>query len=266
MKSPWQRRIDRAEELARTLPFAAEMLRFYARVTDFQERLYKKLSTAANGTSMPASHEQLAGPPELPKLLSSFGDFLSLIEEVAPRASAESAHKLKLEGQRSWSEFLNHFWADTAPDGSPQSLLSRAFLQPYAELLRHRTAMQWPRYHHSLCPFCNRKAGVGVLRPLGDGGQRALICSLCLAEWNFRRLVCANCGEEDNHKLPVYSAGEFDYIRVECCDSCQHYLKTVDLTKNGLADPVVDEIAAAPLDLWAQEHGYTKIELNVIGV
>ena len=32
------------------------------------------------------------------------------------------------------------------------------------------------------------------------------------------------------------------------------------------AAPIVDEIDAAALDLWAREHGYTKIELNLVGV
>jgi formate dehydrogenase maturation protein FdhE len=41
-------------------------------------------------------------------------------------------------------------------------------------------------------------------------------------------------------------------------------LKTVDLTKDGLAVPLVDEIAAIPLDLWAQEHGYTKLKTNLM--
>jgi FdhE protein len=41
-------------------------------------------------------------------------------------------------------------------------------------------------------------------------------------------------------------------------------LKTVDLTKNGLAVPVVDEIAAIPLDLWAQGRGYNKLQVNLM--
>ena len=45
-----------------------------------------------------------------------------------------------------------------------------------------------------------------------------------------------------------------------------HYLKTVDLTRQGNAVPLVDEVAGAPLDLWAREHGYHKIELNLIGL
>jgi len=30
--------------------------------------------------------------------------------------------------------------------------------------------------------------------------------------------------------------------------------------------PLVDEIDAAALDIWAREHGYKKIELNLVGV
>jgi FdhE protein len=53
-------------------------------------------------------------------------------------------------------------------------------------------------------------------------------------------------------------------VRVECCDSCRCYIKTVDLTKSGLADPVVDEIASVPLDLWAQQQGYAKVQANLM--
>jgi FdhE protein len=99
---------------------------------------------------------------------------------------------------------------------------------------------------------------------LGDGGQRSLVCSFCLGEWEFRRIVCPGCGEEDHAKLPVYTAEEFKHVRVECCDSCRNYIKTVDLTRNGLADPVVDEIASIALDLWAQKQGYTKLQVNLM--
>jgi formate dehydrogenase maturation protein FdhE len=42
-------------------------------------------------------------------------------------------------------------------------------------------------------------------------------------------------------------------------------LKTVDLTKAGLAIPVVDELATIPLDLWARERGYEKLQINLLG-
>jgi FdhE protein len=116
------------------------------------------------------------------------------------------------------------------------------------------------------CRFCGSRPIVAVLRGEGDGGKRSLICSLCSAEWNFRRILCPCCSEEDREKLPVLSAPEFDHIRIEACDSCRTYIKCVDITKNGLAVPVVDEIATISLDLWAAEHGYTKLQPNLLGM
>jgi len=113
------------------------------------------------------------------------------------------------------------------------------------------------------CPFCLQKPLVAVLRPEGDGGHRTLLCGRCFTEWEFRRLLCPNCGEEDRDKLPVYIAPEFPHIRVEACDTCRYYIKAVDLTREGNAVPEVDEIAALPLDLWAIEQGYQKLALNL---
>jgi FdhE protein len=40
----------------------------------------------------------------------------------------------------------------------------------------------------------------------------------------------------------------------------------VDLSRNGMAVPVVDEIATVSLNLWAEEHGYAKDEVNLLGM
>jgi FdhE protein len=260
--SPWIRRIERAETLIREYPFAHEMLGLYSRITRFQENLYRNLDIATAKTS-----GAISGPPESSVIMPSFDGFLSLIAEHAPARLVETARTVRAQGEHSWSQLLNKFWlgSDSSPV-EPAEFLARAFLQPYAEFVRIRAAMSWDGYTYSLCPFCNRKAGVAVLRPQGDGARRSLLCSLCLAEWEFRRIVCPACGEENNSKLPVYTAEQFDYIRVECCDTCKTYLKSVNLTRNGLAEPVVDEIASIPLDLWAHEHGYSKFELNLFGM
>ncbi len=65
--------------------------------------------------------------------------------------------------------------------------------------------------------------------------------------------------------MPRYSAAEYPYVYVEACDRCKQYLKTVDLTLDGRAVPVVDEMALAVLDVWAADHGYTKIIPNLAG-
>jgi formate dehydrogenase accessory protein FdhE len=260
-----QRRIQRAEELAGKYPFAGEILRFYAEIARFQQDMYHRLEGSADRKHNPKA--QLAGPPELGLLLARFRPFVSVVEMSGPAPLAQVARQLEAGSEDSHTQLLNQFWDGTGtPDdpAGPEQFFARAFLQPYAEFVRSRSDMHWDGYTQSLCPFCGRQPGLGVLRPLGEGGQRSLVCSFCVAEWEFRRIVCAGCGEEDHRKLPVYTAEELAHVRVECCDTCKRYLKTVDLTKSGLAEPTVDEIAAVPLDLWAQERGYTKLQLNLM--
>jgi FdhE protein len=67
-------------------------------------------------------------------------------------------------------------------------------------------------------------------------------------------------------KLCVYSTPAFDGVRVEACDTCHAYIKTIDLTRNGLAVPEVDELASVLLTLWADEHGYRKVARNLISL
>ena len=105
-----------------------------------------------------------------------------------------------------------------------------------------------------------------MLREDGHGARRSLLCSFCFTEWGYRRTVCPACGEERVDSLPVYTASQFEHVRVEACDTCKTYIKTVDLTKNGLAVPEVDELATVTLSLWAEEKGYKKLHPNLLGI
>lgn len=261
--TPWQQRIRRAEQLTAQHAFAVEILSFYVHLARFQQGLYQRFERAS-ASDAPVS---LLGFPESTELLTSFPPFLSLVEEKAPSRFAQVARDLRNSPSSSWSDLLMRCWstADEPPD-APEEFLALAFLQPFAECVRSRARLQLDGYTHSLCPFCNRKPALGVLRQLGDGARRSLVCGFCLCEWDFRRIVCAGCGQEDQTGLPVYTADQFPHLRVECCDACHSYIKSVDLTKNGLADPLVDELASVPLDLWAQEHDYAKLQPNLLGM
>ncbi len=261
--SPWQRRIQRAQELAGQYPFSAEILEFYIHVARFQEDLHQGMIMAQRSPT--AAVDRALTASELAELGSRFGSFLSVTEARGPKPLSELSRVLRHHGRNAWSELLTVGWAARSPSDA-RGFLVQAFLQPYAEVLRSRAAPHPSQTSHALCPFCNRKPALGVLRQMGDGGARSMICSFCLAEWEFRRIVCPGCGEENDKNLAVFTASDFDYIRVECCDSCKTYLKTIDLTKDGRAEPVVDELASAPLDLWAREHGYAKLQTNLMGM
>jgi FdhE protein len=269
-RSKWDQRIERANGLAAAHPFAAEVLQFYKRIATFQQALYSHgQGTCGNESGKSASRlprEHL----NVHLLLPKFAEFLSNVESCAPPPIAQSARDLYAQGVGRWQDSLSSFWrtaSDFQPStGQPDMLLAWIFLQPHAEYLADHDGPISREQTLAVCPFCSGKPLVGVLRPEGDGAKRSLICSMCATEWTYGRIICPACGEEAVEKLAIYTASQFDYIRVEGCDTCRHYIKTVDLTKNGHAVPVVDELATMPLNLWAQQHGYVKLQPNLLGI
>jgi len=54
-------------------------------------------------------------------------------------------------------------------------------------------------------------------------------------------------------------------MRIEACESCRRYILGIDLVTEPAAVPLVDEMAAVPLDLYARERGFSKITTNLMG-
>ena len=253
----WDQRTKRADELAAAHPFAADVLRFYHRVATFQKGLYWYLNEAS--------------ATDLDALLPKFPEFLSEIETGGPEPIAQSAREWEKRDVDRSRELLAFHWRSPSPGASPEGLLAWLFLQPYAEHLAEHIHAEHTegvpeKAASAVCPFCSRKPAVGVLRQEGDGAKRSLICSMCATEWPFGRILCPACGEENVDKLAIYTAEQFGHVRVEACDTCGCYIKTVDLTKNGRAVPIVDELATIPLNLWAREHHYVKVQTNILGI
>jgi len=283
MDAKWDRRIRRANELASSYPFSAEGLRFYARVATFQKSFYGEIQEALTDSPKVSSDRPLRDELDLFLLLPEFPGFLSLIEQIAPAPLGKAAASLAEKGPAGWQHALEDFWhGDFDLDGGADNarpvpsagqsvttysnrFLAWTFLQPYAEYLADHREITVVDGTPSSCPLCGGTPIVAVLRREGDGAKKSLICMLCAHEWSFRRIYCPSCGEEREPQMAYYSAPEIAHVRVDVCDSCHTYLKSIDLTKTGLAVPVVDELATLPLDLWAREHGYEKLQLNLLG-
>jgi FdhE protein len=256
----WESRLRRAQQLAAAYPFAAEGLRFYEAVAGFQQSLYEGLPGAERKARPPGSLRRELEPL---RLLPGFSQFLSFVQEIAPPPLARVAAEMDAARRE---RALEDFWRETGALDPAEALLAWAFLQPYAEHLADHAEPLEVHGTPPLCPLCSSAPVAGVLRPQGDGGRRSLVCSLCATEWGFRRILCPACGEEAVDKLPVYAAEELPHVRVEACDTCHCYIKTIDMTKEGRAVPVVDELAAIPLSLWAAEKGYEKLYSNLLGL
>lgn len=279
----WDRRIRRAGELISLYPFAAEGLHFYTRVATFQRGLYAEFQKALAETPKISADRPLRDEFDLFLLLAHFHAYLAMIQQIAPVPVSEAAAALARKGPAGWQQAIEVFWhrdpeLDAAPDDTDEAragtshqasssdrLLTWIFLQPYAEYLADHREIAIVDGTPATCPLCGGKPIVGVLRSEGNGAKKSLICMLCAHEWAFRRIYCPACGEEREPQMAFYSAPEIAHVRVDVCDTCHTYLKTIDLTKTGLAVPVVDELATIPLDLWAREHGYNKLQINLLG-
>jgi FdhE protein len=279
-------RIRRAQLLGSVHEFAAEVMTFYGHLAALQKRLYDQFPKSANPISTPSgsSCAEFRAPLDLTLLLARFPELLSLLHRVGPQPVANVAHQLSQQTPAAWADLLTAYWREAgladpnATDDNGDSddrqsatealteFILRAFLEPFAEFLAIRCPVPPIVGAPTTCPLCASGPLLGVLRPEGDGGRRSLVCSFCLYEWNFRRILCPFCSEETEGKLPVYVAVQLPHVRVEACDTCHNYLRTIDLTKDGHAVPVVDDLAAIPLSLWATEHGYSRPHPNLLAI
>lgn len=283
MMFAWDRRIRRAEELRERFAFAQEVLRFYVHVVRFQEALQDKLRVVVHPPPAKAKLFPLrqASPLEHREVLGArFSELLELVCGVGPQELATVAKALQQTPQDRWEALWETYWQGGslsqwgAELGAAIGFFPKAFLQPYGALLaaglrgdgEDRILPGGDAETSGRCPLCGGPPQVSVLREEGHGAARSMLCSRCETEWRYQRARCVACGEETSDRLVYLHATDWPHVRVAACRSCGRYIKEVDLTRDGLAVPVVDELATLPLDLVATEEGYRKVEPNLIGL
>jgi FdhE protein len=261
MSTFWNKQIERADQLAAESSGSKELLTFYAQLLRAQAEIYDSFRSRKDW--LPSGDLET----DLPAVQSATKRLLDTVVLHGPTSLASEAQSHLAEPGIIAGELLD-YWCHP----SDLQFFAKALLQPYARWLAETSTTPVGRElagGERACPFCGGRPQLSFLQSkesTAESGNRDLLCSTCLSSWEFRRVVCASCGEERPAKLCYFHSLEFDHIRIEACDSCKHYLKGIDLTRLGLAVPLVDEIYSAPLDLWARERGYTKIELNLVGV
>ena len=153
---------------------------------------------------------------------------------------------------------LEDLWNQVEEFQYPRDFAARLVLEVFAtevSVLPHKAIETTP----DRCPNCGFRIMCSLAMEEGMGQRRTAVCSICSSEWPVPRLGCLSCGEQEASKLPVYSFDAWPHIRVEVCDSCGGYLKTIDMAKDAESLPVPDDIASSAINIWSFEQGYQAI-------
>jgi FdhE protein len=130
-------------------------------------------------------------------------------------------------------------------------------LRPALEMVagKYHNVIQKSEWAEGYCPVCSKEPKIAELRE--EEGFRYLYCNQCGFEWNYRRIKCPFCGNEDQQELAYFSIEGEEKYRVDVCNNCKRYIKTVDFRKTTeRANLDVEDIATLHLDILASEEGY----------
>jgi FdhE protein len=281
---PYSERRARAATLLGRHLFAREILDFYGGLLALQEQAYEEA-----GSARPTAHDLVAYVAEM--VVPAVAD-LSIA--AGPQRLREGvARRLYTADPRE----LVAAWIGGEEQGSVDRYLARASVGPVLEALGPEVAASCIGDHDARhCPSCGGPPQLSYFAlPSEDlaAGGRFLVCARCQTTWGYARMTCPGCGEDSSSRLPIFSeegnaSGErgsvvrglegrlgdrvkanheavFPHVRIEACDSCKRYLLNVDLLADPAAVPLVDEMSALPLDLYAREKGFAKITPNLMG-
>jgi formate dehydrogenase accessory protein FdhE len=259
--SEFERRAARAELLARETPAAQDPLLFSAGLYRVQGRLAAGIEDAHEAEPLTGHLED-----DAERFLDRVSSVIRYAAEEGPQALSEDARARQKDLSSTARARLLVYWAGDR--SSAEDYLSRAILRPYVEVLRAFNAAPDRVHRRGQCPFCGGAPWVAARREgsLMEGARRMLACALCGGEWLYGRILCPSCFEEDPLKLPSFQSEKHPTVRVEACETCHRYVKSLDLSLDARPIPEVDDLVSLSMDLWAVEKGFSRIEPGLAGL
>ncbi|MDX1524533.1 MAG: formate dehydrogenase accessory protein FdhE [Anaerolineae bacterium] len=118
-------------------------------------------------------------------------------------------------------------------------------------------ALDFGHWQRGYCPVCGDWPVLGELR--GRDRLRYLRCGRCGLGWKFKRLQCVWCDNTNKKELSFLFDPDQPTWRVEICDYCRGYVKTIITFDPLEADmlPVYD-LKTMLMDQMAVNEGYKR--------
>ncbi len=261
VEAEFERRAARADALAPASSTAEEALRFAAGLYRAQAALAGKIESGHTQRALSGVLVEDAG-----RFVDVSRDLIRFAAESGPAALAEEARARSRDDRALAISRLQVCW--NGDRKTSEDYLSRAVLRPYVEVLAS-LRISPDRIHRSgYCPFCGGPPWIAARRSSGnmEGAQRFLGCALCGREWPIDRIRCPACAEENPDKLPTFQSEPYPSVRIEACETCHRYVKSIDLTLDARSIPEVDDLLSLAMDVWAVEQGFSRIEPGLAGV
>jgi len=276
MESVWVTRRRRALQLLDQTPAAAEVLTTYADLTDLQERvaervparLWTPLVGAADGAPPRLRLERLP----IDELVPLFVEFLAEASDLGTDVMRTDAGALASAPLSARVALFGAALTGTASEETTPFHV-RAFLQPVATAIAEASAVPGAIEGHrpgalrtNRCPVCGGRPVVGTAEASPGGAERrGLVCGVCGSGWSVARMSCGRCGETDPGWLLESSVRAVPYLRLDECQRCGRYRKTVDLRACPEAVPLVDDLASVEIDAQARRRGLARAEPGLLG-
>ncbi|MEW6679939.1 MAG: formate dehydrogenase accessory protein FdhE [bacterium] len=141
-------------------------------------------------------------------------------------------------------------------NGKRGDFISINILKPIFERIAESLKDKIPSYwNKGYCPVCGGLPLMSGLRK--EDGKRFLQCMLCKTEWEFLRIKCPYC--ESEKYLKFFQTSDESPFRVDVCDHCKFYIKTLDQRKMDILNLEKMDIETRYLDILAIKEGYKKI-------
>ena len=137
-------------------------------------------------------------------------------------------------------------------------LFTEESLRPELESIaeKYGEIIEKSNWSEGYCPICGKEPKIGEIRG-EEEGKRYLFCHQCGFKWYFQRIKCPFCGNEEQHSLAYFEVEGEERYRVDVCNKCRRYIKTVELPKSSEEPNLdVEDIATLHLDMIAYDEGY----------
>jgi FdhE protein len=131
--------------------------------------------------------------------------------------------------------------------------IARSLRPVFAEYAGRRDEDSWMRGY---CPACGAQPVLSQLSGDANARQRRLACGCCRSTWQFRRIGCPFCANENSDRLGILVVEEEPFLRLDFCRDCSGYLKTY--TRSGDEEFFLSDWSTLYLDVLARQQGLQR--------